>query len=171
MRSLSQVCLAIALLATIFADAHELRAQAVGNQAFEPDTFRQVASDINVGLPGRVWVRTTVADQGLGYEGTFATLGLKNRLFEDSWDGRWLGEARLHYSIENEEFFGNFGIERVFTLKGAGADLVGGIWYDFDGDAQGVFGHDFSQVSVNACLLYTSPSPRDQRGSRMPSSA
>ena len=24
---------------------------------------------------------------------------------------------------------------------------------------------------MNACLLYTSPSPRDQRGSRMPSSA
>ena len=24
---------------------------------------------------------------------------------------------------------------------------------------------------VNTCLLYTSPSPRDQRGSRMPSSA
>ena len=24
---------------------------------------------------------------------------------------------------------------------------------------------------VNGCLLYTSPSPRDQRGSRMPSSA
>ena len=26
-------------------------------------------------------------------------------------------------------------------------------------------------VHVPACLLYTSPSPRDQRGSRMPSSA
>ena len=26
-------------------------------------------------------------------------------------------------------------------------------------------------VGINACLLYTSPSPRDQRGSRMPSSA
>ena len=25
--------------------------------------------------------------------------------------------------------------------------------------------------SIKACLLYTSPSPRDQRGSRMPSSA
>ena len=24
---------------------------------------------------------------------------------------------------------------------------------------------------INGCLLYTSPSPRDQRGSRMPSSA
>ena len=26
-------------------------------------------------------------------------------------------------------------------------------------------------VKLNTCLLYTSPSPRDQRGSRMPSSA
>ena len=26
-------------------------------------------------------------------------------------------------------------------------------------------------AQVNPCLLYTSPSPRDQRGSRMPSSA
>ena len=26
-------------------------------------------------------------------------------------------------------------------------------------------------VTINTCLLYTSPSPRDQRGSRMPSSA
>ena len=28
-----------------------------------------------------------------------------------------------------------------------------------------------SEPEVKACLLYTSPSPRDQRGSRMPSSA
>ena len=28
-----------------------------------------------------------------------------------------------------------------------------------------------SNAIVNICLLYTSPSPRDQRGSRMPSSA
>ena len=26
-------------------------------------------------------------------------------------------------------------------------------------------------LKLNICLLYTSPSPRDQRGSRMPSSA
>ena len=30
--------------------------------------------------------------------------------------------------------------------------------------------HEFETL-VQACLLYTSPSPRDQRGSRMPSSA
>ena len=28
-----------------------------------------------------------------------------------------------------------------------------------------------SNIALNTCLLYTSPSPRDQRGSRMPSSA
>ena len=31
--------------------------------------------------------------------------------------------------------------------------------------------NDQIQQTVNTCLLYTSPSPRDQRGSRMPSSA
>ena len=30
---------------------------------------------------------------------------------------------------------------------------------------------DFEMIRPDACLLYTSPSPRDQRGSRMPSSA
>ena len=30
---------------------------------------------------------------------------------------------------------------------------------------------DFESVEITDCLLYTSPSPRDQRGSRMPSSA
>ena len=29
----------------------------------------------------------------------------------------------------------------------------------------------YSAVQIGVCLLYTSPSPRDQRGSRMPSSA
>ena len=30
---------------------------------------------------------------------------------------------------------------------------------------------DISEAEIRTCLLYTSPSPRDQRGSRMPSSA
>ena len=43
---------------------------------------------------------------------------------------------------------------------------------------KGTFGRDDSEPDwveyadcFNGCLLYTSPSPRDQRGSRMPSSA
>ena len=31
--------------------------------------------------------------------------------------------------------------------------------------------NEFKQFVLYSCLLYTSPSPRDQRGSRMPSSA
>ena len=152
MRSLSQVCFAIALVATLFADAHELRAQIRGNQAFEPGSFRQVASDINVGLPGRMWFRSTYADRGLGYQGAYLTVGGKQQLLEDSWDGRWLGEARLHYGLEEGGFFANVGVERVFTLESAEADLVGGVWYDYDGDKQGAFAHNFSQVSINAAI-------------------
>ena len=36
---------------------------------------------------------------------------------------------------------------------------------------RGIINLAHSDAQMNACLLYTSPSPRDQRGSRMPSSA
>ena len=32
-------------------------------------------------------------------------------------------------------------------------------------------GHKKQNINMSTCLLYTSPSPRDQRGTRMPSSA
>ena len=32
-------------------------------------------------------------------------------------------------------------------------------------------GSSYATANTRGCLLYTSPSPRDQRGSRMPSSA
>ena len=35
----------------------------------------------------------------------------------------------------------------------------------------GLMAKEFVKQFVKGCLLYTSPSPRDQRGSRMPSSA
>ena len=40
----------------------------------------------------------------------------------------------------------------------AGIMLAGNLWFPV-------------MIGVGGCLLYTSPSPRDQRGSRMPSSA
>ena len=41
---------------------------------------------------------------------------------------------------------------------------------NFVADIEKLYETLFNTVSVT-CLLYTSPSPRDQRGSRMPSSA
>ena len=42
--------------------------------------------------------------------------------------------------------------------------VVGGVYYELNDKV------DF-MAELHVCLLYTSPSPRDQRGSRMPSSA
>ena len=39
-----------------------------------------------------------------------------------------------------------------------------GAWYSYEGE-------NIGQGRDNTCLLYTSPSPRDKRQSRMPSSA
>ena len=45
-------------------------------------------------------------------------------------------------------------------------------WFDERGVRKGGDRKDFlNNETLNICLLYTSPSPRDQRGSRMPSSA
>ena len=49
----------------------------------------------------------------------------------------------------------------ILTIPPIGATQLG--WYLYDQQT----GFDYGMI----CLLYTSPSPRDQRGSRMPSSA
>ena len=38
-------------------------------------------------------------------------------------------------------------------------------------DVKSIITKEIDVEVITACLLYTSPSPRDQRGSRMPSSA
>ena len=77
-------------------------------------------------------------------------------------------------SVFIQEGSGNFGVTTSdlhvldFDITVATSILLGDI--NRDGNV------DFFDISpfialLSACLLYTSPSPRDQRGSRMPSSA
>ena len=61
--------------------------------------------------------------------------------------------------IEEREMF----VSVVDSVEDAQDELT-------DGRYDAVF-LDLTLKTTNACLLYTSPSPRDQRGSRMPSSA
>ena len=113
--------------------------------------FPSIQGDLRTpfSVPGRIWIGGKYADQGLGYNGSYATIGTKTRLFEDFLDGRWLFEGRAHVS-ENGGFFGNAGVERIFTLLSAGADLSLGAWYDYDDDQNDLsFGESFHQWGVS----------------------
>ncbi len=101
-------------------------------------------------MPGRIWVETNLGD-GLGYDGSYFTLGGKTHLADDFLDGRWLLETQGHVS-ENGGFFGNLGVERVFSLKNAGSDITLGGWLDYDGDEVGAFSHTFWQAAFNGSI-------------------
>ena len=60
---------------------------------------------------------------------------------------------------------------RVLLIDKANVKRSGAISMGMDGLNNAIIpGHSTPEQYTN-CLLYTSPSPRDQRGSRMPSSA
>ncbi len=153
-KRLSLFCLA---LATIF--ACEPAAQAQSDQPIpggasysQQGGFRPMAANLDVGWPGRMWFETNLADRGLGYRGSYLTLGGKTQLFEDFLDGRWLGESQAHFSLESNQFFGNIGLSRVFSVKSAGADFTLGGWLDYDDDRQGSFAHSFTQAAINGSI-------------------
>ena len=68
----------------------------------------------------------------------------------------------------------NYGTPSIELVSGKGSLVKGAdgtIYLDFlAGIATNVLGHAHPAI-VKACLLYTSPSPRDRTRSRMPSSA
>ena len=85
-----------------------------------------------------------------------------------------------------EEIFVNANVAQLKFLveltKDIGVNIHGWIWTlnrPYDKNAMGnkswysvnKRGDNCSEYRPYVCLLYTSPSPRDQRGSRMPSSA
>lgn len=125
--------------------------------AIGESVFRPVSGDLHSqrtgSRAGRVWFETNLADDGLGFNGSYLALGGKRRIGEDRLDGRWLAEAQLGHSIEdNGGFFANVGIERVFSIPAAGADLSVGVFYDYDGDRQTAFANRFHQVGVSAAV-------------------
>ena len=123
---------------------------ATGGQA----AFQQVRGEVAAGVPGRFWFEANVADEGLGYNGSYLTVGGKRRIFEDFLDGRWLFEGQLHQSIDDDEgdFFANLGIERVFSIPAAGADISVSGWYDYNDETNAAFSNPFSQVGVSGAL-------------------
>ncbi len=145
--SIGWIGLALALVCF----AHTSTAQVMGPYGASPydsGGFQPMVGDVQIGMPGRFWIGSNIADRGLGYRGTYLTLGAKTPIGEDFFDGRWLMEGRGHFSTESQRFFGNFGLERVISIHAAGADVSMGVWGDYDDDRQGDFAHTFSQVGV-----------------------
>lgn len=165
--SLSLIC-SVGLAVAVFAchSAHAQMGQHFGD-GFGPGGYQTFSGDLvgnrggimagsgspdsKAGFPGRLWLQSNLADRGLGFQGSYLTLGSKTRLFEDFLDGRWLGEAELHHSLEEGGgFFSNIGLERIFSIDAARTDVSLSVWYDYDGDMQGSFAHTFHQIGASA---------------------
>ena len=79
-------------------------------------------------------------------------------------------DSQVHIYDERADYCpSNLGWEALagIDIESYGRDVDCEIFHDWTvQDFDGSYVHN-----VGVCLLYTSPSPRDQRGSRMPSSA
>ena len=80
------------------------------------------------------------------------------------WNETEIQKLLKAYVSDNDIGFGKIGQPVRAALTG-GAPSPDLSW------VLALLGKDETLARLNDCLLYTSPSPRDQRGSRMPSSA
>ncbi|NBX29715.1 hypothetical protein EBR04_04575, partial [bacterium] len=110
--------------------------------------------------PGWLYYGINAADRGLGYNGSYMTLGGFIPMAEDDLGGFWAADLRGHLS-EFGGFFSNVGAVRKQFVGGT---LLGvGVYWDYDGDQNqyptggapgteryGQFGHAYNQVGVSA---------------------
>ncbi len=115
---------------------------------------------LNANGPGYLYYGLNAADRGLGYNGSYMTLGGFIPMAEDDLGGFWAADLRGHLS-EYGGFFSNVGAVRKQFIGGT---LLGvGVYWDYDGDQNqyetagvcgteylGNFGHSYNQVGVSA---------------------
>jgi hypothetical protein len=120
-------------------------------------------SNLNQYGPGYFYYGLNFADRGLGYNGSYMTLGGFIPYGEDDLGGFWSADLRGHLS-EYGGFFSNLGVVRKQFVGGS---ILGvGVYWDYDGDQNqyptdgvvgsgrfGEFGHAYNQVGVSAELL------------------
>ena len=113
----------------------------------------------SAGLPGWMYYGINAADRGLGYNGSYMTLGGFIPYGQDDLGGLWAADLRSHLSV-NGGFFSNVGAVRKQFIGGT---LLGvGVYWDYDGDLNqysvwgqpgtdqfGQFGHVYNQVGIS----------------------
>ncbi|MDB4365462.1 hypothetical protein N9Z08_00900 [Pirellulales bacterium] len=92
----------------------------------------QGIGNLNAGGAGRMYYGVNGADRGLGYRGSYMTLGGYFPALEDDYGGLWAADARGHFS-NYAGFFSNIGLVRKQLLNG-GSLLGFGVFWDYDGD-------------------------------------
>ncbi len=115
--------------------------------------------ELDANGPGWLYYGINAADRGLGYNGSYMTLGAFVPYAQDGLGGLWALDARNHLS-EYGGYFGNFGLVRKQFLGGSVLGI--GVYYDYDADALqypiygscgtepfGQFGHVYNQVGVS----------------------
>ncbi len=125
--------------------------------------------ELNANGPGYGYVGFNGVDRGLGYVGSYMTVGAFVPYAQDDLGGFWSADLRGHLSV-NGGFFSNVGAVRKQFVGGA---LLGvGVYWDYDGDSNqypvsslgvsqfplstaqfGNFGHSYNQVGVSGELL------------------
>jgi hypothetical protein len=88
--------------------------------------------DLNLNGPGYLYYGINAADRGLGYRGSYMTLGGFIPVIEDDLGGIWSTDLRSHLSNYGG-FFSNVGAVRK-QLLGGGSLLGVGVYWDYDGD-------------------------------------
>jgi hypothetical protein len=164
MRALKNLIAMLLVCATVLTCASEAQAQ-MGQTAMAPSggLVNQALGQIGVldgSNPGWLYYGINAADRGLGYNGSYMTLGGFIPMAEDDLGGFWAADLRGHLS-EYGGFFSNVGAVRKQFLGGT---LLGiGVYWDYDGDQNqyptagvpgtteyGQFGHSYNQVGVSA---------------------
>ncbi len=113
---------------------------------------------LNQNGPGWMYYGVNGADRGLGYIGSYMTLGGFIPYAEDDLGGFWAADLRGHLSV-NGGFFSNVGAVRKQFIGGT---ILGvGVYWDYDGDLNqypaygvlgtefGQFGHVYNQVGIS----------------------
>ena len=118
-------------------------------------------AEINNAGPGFLYYGVNGADRGLGYIGSYMTVGGFIPYAQDDLGGFWSADLRGHLSV-NGGFFSNVGVVRK-QLLGNGSLLGVGVYWDYDGDLYqyagqgnssfGQFGHVYNQVGVSGEIL------------------
>ena len=112
---------------------------------------------LNDAGPGFFYYGVNGAGRGLGYFGSYMTLGGFIPYAQDEFGGFWSADLRTHLST-NGGFFSNVGIVRK-QLTDKGSLLGFGLYWDYDGDMNqyagtgntqfGQFGHVYQQIGVS----------------------